>query len=103
MLLTTILVIVLAFYFKEWYLRKKYGVSPEETTKLKKGETEFDKKVTKLFSKLNRKKKKDDVYIESKDTTKLLQNLQASGKAHLTEEVRVNELKNRLLNKNNLN
>ena len=103
MLLTTILVIVLAFYFKEWYLRKKYGVSPEETTKLKKGETEFDKKVTRLFNKLNRKKKKDDVYVESKDTTKLLQNLQASGKAHLTEEVRVNELKNRLLNKNNLN
>ena len=97
MCITTILIIVLAFYFKEWYLKKKYGITIEETSKLKKGETEFDKKLTKLLNKLSRKKKKEDVYVEKEDTKKLLQDLKASGKAHLTEEVKVNELKNRVL------
>ena len=99
MCITTILIIVLAFYFKEWYLKKKYGITIEETSKLKKGETEFDKKLTKLLNKLSRKKKKEDVYVEKEDTKKLLQDLKASGKAHLTEEVKVNELKNRLIMK----
>ena len=98
MCLTTILVIVLAFYFKVWYMRKKYGLTEEETVKLKKGETEFDKKLNKWLNKLSRKKKKDDIYVEQEDTTKLLENLQASGKAHLTEEIKVNEFKKRLLN-----
>ena len=99
MCITTILIIVLAFYFKEWYLKKKYGITIEETSKLKKGETEFDKKLTKLLNKLSRKKKKEEVYVEKEDTKKLLQDLKASGKAHLTEEVKVNELKNRLIMK----
>ncbi len=98
MCLTTIMIIVLAFYIKEWYIRRKYGISVEETTKLKKGETEFDKKVTKLLNKLSKKKKKEDIYIEKEDTKKLLQALKASGKAHLTEELKINELKNRSLN-----
>ena len=97
MCITTILIIVLAFYFKEWYLKKKYGITIEETSKLKKGENEFDKKLTKLLNKKKKKKKKADVYVEKEDTKKLLQDLKASGKAHLTEEVKVNELKNRVL------
>ena len=79
-------------------MRKKYGLTEEETVKLKKGETEFDKKLNKWLNKLSRKKKKDDIYVEQEDTTKLLENLQASGKAHLTEEIKVNEFKKRLLN-----
>ncbi len=94
MLLTSILVIVIAFYIKEWYFRKKYGI--EDITKVKKTESEFDKKFNKLLQKLAKKKKKDEVYVEDKKTRELLESLKASGKAHLTEEKRFNELKNRL-------
>ena len=94
MLLTTILVIVLAFYIKEWYMHKKYGLTPNEKGVIEvpadelTGETEFDKKFNKLLSSFNRKKKKKDEIapVSEEQVEELLENLKASGKAHLGED-----------------
>ena len=93
MLLCTTLVVVLVFYLKEWYMRKKYGLTPNEkgvievpTDELT-GETEFDKKFNKLLSSFNRKKKKEEQMVVSEEQVEeLLENLKASGKAHLEED-----------------
>ena len=108
MLLCTILVIVLAFYFKEWYLHKKYGLVPNDKGIIdvpqSKNETEFDKKFNKLLSKMTRKKKKDEqmVQVEEEKTRELLENLKASGKAHFAESDEYhNEFLERVKKENN--
>lgn len=107
MLLCTTLVIVLVFYFKEWYMRKKYGLTPNEKGIIEvpadelTGETEFDKKFNKLLSSFNRKKKKEEqVVVSEEQVEELLENLKASGKAHLDEDEN-NEFTNRLKKKYN--
>lgn len=106
MLLCTVLVIVLAFYIKEWYFKKKYGLKPNDrgiidTSKIPKNESEFDKTFNKILSKMTRKRKKDDVVVQFKEeeTKKLLEDLKASGKAHFSENENRNEFKERISNK----
>lgn len=107
MLLCTILVIVIAFYIKEWYLRKKYGLVPNDKGIIdvpSKKETEFDKKFNKLLSKMTRKKKKDDQIVQfgEEKTRELLENLKASGKAHFAESDEYhNEFLERVKKENN--
>ena len=107
MLLCTILVIVIAFYIKEWYLRKKYGLVPNDKGIIdvpSKKETEFDKKFNKLLSKMTRKRKKDDQIVQfgEEKTRELLENLKASGKAHFAESDEYhNEFLERVKKENN--
>ena len=107
MLLCTILVIVIAFYIKEWYLRKKYGLMPNDKGIIdvpSKKETEFDKKFNKLLSKMTRKRKKDDQIVQfgEEKTRELLENLKASGKAHFAESDEYhNEFLERVKKENN--
>ena len=102
MLLCTTLIIVLAFYLKEWYMRKKYGLTPNEKGVIEvpadelTGETEFDKKFNKLLSSFNRKKNKEmPAQMNEEEVEELVENLKASGKAHLDEDT-TNEFLNRL-------
>ncbi len=103
-LLATILIIVLAFYVKEWYLKKKYGLTPNEKgiievpTDEQTGETGFDKKFNKLLESFGRKKKKDGITkMNEEEVEELLESLKASGKAHLEDEA--NEFTDRLQKK----
>ena len=104
MLLSTILIIVGAFYLKEWYLKKKYGAVPNDKGVIEldpsNEETTFDKKFNKLLSKFNKKKKQDDIVVfKEEQTNELVENLMASGKAHLSDEDNKNELEDRLKTK----
>lgn len=86
-------------------MRKKYGLTPNEKGIIEvpadelTGETEFDKKFNKLLSSFNRKKKKDNLsQMNEEQVEELLENLKASGKAHLDEDEN-NEFINRLKKK----
>ena len=88
-------------------MRKKYGLTPNEKGIIEvpadelTGETEFDKKFNKLLSSFNRKKKKEEqVVVSEEQVEELLENLKASGKAHLDEDEN-NEFTNRLKKKYN--
>ena len=83
-------------------MRKKYGLTPNEKGVIEvpadelTGETEFDKKFNKLLSSFNRKKNKEmPAQMNEEEVEELVENLKASGKAHLDEDT-TNEFLNRL-------